>query len=308
MVAKLVDVSLTSSVLVRSSIATVPRSDSSELPPPTRNEIGELARLRVIDLDELRTQRLQGLQRLQRFELGLLACGDLLGRRDDDDVAVAPHVETLGRHDDVERLIPRHVLQPQRHAALHGVADDDVEAAEVSNELQHRARLEILEVQGQPLAAVLAVLVEHTWRRSGLLRGRLELEGELIVGLIGDLVVVGGGRDDQPRVLVRAQGVDREHRRREIGDVEPTHQLLRQGRVLEVDHDSAAFLTNVHGRARVVELHDDLARAVGAAAEIDIADRAIAARCSGGTRRGGPALTLLRGERRGGACTGRLPD
>ncbi len=155
---------------------------------------------------------------------------------------------------------------------------------------------------------VLAVLVEHPRRRSGLLRGRLELEGELIVGLIGDLIVVGGGRDDQPSVLVRAQGVHREHRGREIGDVEPTHQLLRQGRVLEVDHDSAAFLTDVHGRARIVELHDDLARAVGAATEIDIADRAIAARRSGGTRRRGRALTLLRGERRGGACAGRLPD
>ena len=153
MLARLVDVSLTSSVFVRSSIATVPRSDSSELPPSPEMRVGELGRLRVVDLDELGTQRLQGLQRLQRFELGLLARGDLLGRGDDDDVAVAPHVETLRRHDDVEGLIPRHVLQPQRHAALHGVADDDVEAAEVGNELQNGARLEILEVQREPLAA-----------------------------------------------------------------------------------------------------------------------------------------------------------
>ena len=109
-------------------------------------------------------------QRLQRFELGLLARRDLLGGRDDDDVAVAPHVEALRRHDDVEGLIPRHVLQSQRHAALDRVADDDVEAAEVGDELQNGARLEVLEVQREALAGVLAILVEDARRRGGLLR------------------------------------------------------------------------------------------------------------------------------------------
>ncbi len=169
MLARVVGVSLTSSVLVRSSIATLPRSVSSELVPSPRNESRELGGLRVVDLDELGAQRLEGLQRLQRFELGLLACRDFLGRGNDDDVAVAAHVEALGRHDDVERLVPRHVLQPQRHAALHRVADDDVEAAEVGNELQDGARLEILEVQREALARVLAIRVEHAGGRCGLL-------------------------------------------------------------------------------------------------------------------------------------------
>ena len=142
MFARLVDVSLTSSVLVRSSIATLPRSVSSELPPAPWISVGELGRLRIVDLDELGAQRLEGLQRLLRFELGLLAGGDFLGGSNDDDVAVAPHVEALRRHDDVERLVPRDVLQPQRHAALHRVADDDVEPAEVGDELQHGARLD----------------------------------------------------------------------------------------------------------------------------------------------------------------------
>ena len=118
----------------------------------------------------------------------------------------------------------------------------------------------ILEVHGEALARVLAILVEQPGRHGGLLNRRLELERELIVRLIGDLVVVGGGRDDESRVAVGAQSVDREDRRGEIGDVQPAHELLRQRRVLEVDDDAAAFLAHVDGRARIVELDDDLAR------------------------------------------------
>ena len=63
------------------------------------------------------------------------------------------HVEALGAHHDVQRLIPRHVLQAQRDVAAHRVADDHVLAAGVSQQLQHRARLDVLEVQRQALAA-----------------------------------------------------------------------------------------------------------------------------------------------------------
>ena len=142
-------------------------------------------------------------------------------------------------------------------------------------------------------------------RGRGLLDGRLELEGELIVGLIRDLVVVGRRRHDEAGVLIRAQRVDGEHGRREVGDVEPTHQLLRERGVLEVDDDAAAFLANVDRRARIGKIDDDLAGAVGAAAEVDVADRAIARRGRGAGRR---RLALLRGERRGGAFAGRLAD
>ena len=182
----------------------MPRSDNSEL-PLALNQVRELGRLRVVDLDELRAQRLQSLQCLEGLELGLLAGRDLLGGGNDDHVPVAPHVEALRRHDDVERLIPRDVLQPQRHAALDGIADDDVETAEVGDELQNRTRLEILEVQREAVAGVLAILIEQPGRGRGLLDGRLELESELVVGLVRDLVVLGGSRHDEPRVAIGAQ-------------------------------------------------------------------------------------------------------
>ncbi len=230
MFSRLRDVSLTSSVLVRTSIATLPRSESraalepdaaaaAARPAPcaaaagraaAANQRREVGSLRVVHLDELGADRLERLQRLLRLEVGLLARRDFLGRRDDDHVAVAAHVETLGRHHDVERLVPRHVLQAQRDAAHDRVADHDVEAAEVGDELEHRARLEVLEVQREPVARVLAVLVVNArGRRGGLRRRRLELESEQVVGLVRDLVVLGRGAHDEPRVAIRAQRVDR---------------------------------------------------------------------------------------------------
>ena len=141
----------------------------------------------------------------------------------------------------------------------------------------------------------------------GLLDGRLELESELVVGLVGDLVVVGRGRHDEPRVSVGAQRIDREHGRREVGDVEPAHELLRQRRVLEVDDDAAAFLANVDrscaGRSARRRFGRRRRRRGGS-------------RCCGSSgrrrrprpSRGGGALARLRGERRRGAVARAWPS
>jgi hypothetical protein len=58
----------------------------------------------------------------------------------------------LALQDDVQRLVPGHVLQAQRDVAGHGVAGDDVEVGEVGDHLQQRAHLDVLEVQRQLLA------------------------------------------------------------------------------------------------------------------------------------------------------------
>ena len=65
------------------------------------------------------------------------------------------------------------------------------------------------------------------------------------------------------------------HRRREVHDVVAAHEILRHQRAGEIDHDLIAFLAHVDRRARIGELHDHPARAVGAAAEIDGADGAL---------------------------------
>ena len=54
-----------------------------------------------------------------RFEFQLFL-GQLFLGRDPDHVAVLAHVQALGLQDDVERLVPGHVLQAQRQVAADG--------------------------------------------------------------------------------------------------------------------------------------------------------------------------------------------
>ena len=84
--------------------------------------------LRVIHLQEFRIKRFQLGDRLPGLKIGRFAGRNFFSRRDDDDVAVLAHVEALGRHDDVERLVPRYVTQSQRNVALDRVRHDDIAA------------------------------------------------------------------------------------------------------------------------------------------------------------------------------------
>src|SRR5258705_2464602 len=117
-------------------------------------EIREVLRFHVVKLERFGDQRFELTDLQLRFELLLFLDRKFLARRDQNDVAVLAHVETLGLHDDVERLIPGNVLEPKCQAAGHRIAGDDVETGEVGDHLQYRAYLDVLEVEGQLLALV----------------------------------------------------------------------------------------------------------------------------------------------------------
>ncbi len=104
---------------------------------------------------------------------------------------------------------------------------------------------------------------------------RLDFDGVLVVGLIGQLLEVALRADHQARAALDADRVDGLHRGGEIHDVVAAHQVLRHHGAGKVDDDLIAFLTHVHRRARVGELHDHAAGAVGTAPEVDGADRAL---------------------------------
>ena len=110
--------------------------------------------LGVVDLQVLGAQRRELLHVLPGRQLRLLARRQLRLRRDDDDVVLLALVEALGAQHDVQRLVPGHVLQAQRDVAAHRVADHDVLAAGIGQQLQHGARLDVLEVERQALAGV----------------------------------------------------------------------------------------------------------------------------------------------------------
>src|SRR3546814_2440038 len=74
--------------------------------------------------------------------LVLLVFGDLDLRRHPDHVAAAPLVQALGPQHDVQRLVPRHVVQAQGDVADHRVGGDDVEVGFRSEE--HTSELQSL--------------------------------------------------------------------------------------------------------------------------------------------------------------------
>ena len=117
-------------------------------------DLGEGLGALVVQLERLGADRLELGDLRLRFERELLARGELVARRDPHHVAGLAHVEALALQDDVERLVPRHVLQAQREVAGHRVARDDVQAGEVGDHLQHRAHFDVLEVERELLADV----------------------------------------------------------------------------------------------------------------------------------------------------------
>jgi hypothetical protein len=80
-------------------------------------------RLGVVQLEGLRAQLLQVLDGGARLELELFLGGDLVLGRDPQHVAGLAHAQALGLQDDVERLVPGHVLQAQRHRARQTESD-----------------------------------------------------------------------------------------------------------------------------------------------------------------------------------------
>ena len=131
------------------------------LPVLLLHQLGQIRCLGIVDLQELGEQRFKFADILAGFEVGLFTCGDLVCRRNDDYAAVLAHVQPLGGEDDVEGLVPGYVLQTQGDIAGHAVGHDDVPAADISQQLQDGAGLDILEGQREPLARVLTIRTEQ---------------------------------------------------------------------------------------------------------------------------------------------------
>ena len=210
------------------------------------DQFRQIRDLGVVDLHELGAGRRQFLHFFVRVELRLFTGREFLGRTDDDHVILAALVQALGAQHDVERLIPGHVLQPQRQIAGDGIADHDVLAAGIRQQLQHRAHIDVLEVQGQPLAGVFLLFLG---RRA--LRGRLDFNCVLVVGLVGQLLEIALRADHEARAALDTDRIDRLHRGCEIHDVVTAHQVLGHHGAGKVHDDLIAFLTHIHRRARV---------------------------------------------------------
>ena len=250
-------------------VARLSRAQAVLLLAVAGDEVEDVGSLDVVELERLRHERLELADLDRVLELLLLLQRELFPRRDEHDIAVLAHVEALRLQDDVERLVPRDVLQAQREAALHRVARDDVEAGEVGDHLQHRAHFHVLEVERQLLALVAAARALHELVR--VLEDRLDLEDEAVVGLVGRVLPQSLGLDHHARVAALLHGVDGDHRRAEVGHVEAALEVLGHRGLEEVDHQRASLLADVDAGGAVGEVDDEPALAVAAATEVDVA-------------------------------------
>ncbi|MNM64789.1 hypothetical protein D3C81_762000 [compost metagenome] len=80
--------------------------------------------------------------------------GEFGRRRHKQHIALLVAGQALAAQHQIQRLVPRHVLQAQGDAALHRVAGDQVHTGVISQHLQHGAHLHILKVQRQRLTPV----------------------------------------------------------------------------------------------------------------------------------------------------------
>ena len=103
----------------------------------------------VANAHEARLQRSEGRQGVARFGFQTLPFGKDRDRRHQQHVAAAPLAEAVGGEHDVQRLVPRHVHQAQRHVASHVVANDEVQAGEIGDLLQHAVDGNALQVERQ---------------------------------------------------------------------------------------------------------------------------------------------------------------
>ncbi len=119
----------------------------------------DLVGLGVADLNEPHLERheVELGPLLRDPELALLL--ELGERRHADQVPRAHHPEPLGREDDVEPLIPRDVVHPDRHAAGHVVRGDDVHVPDVGEEPEDAVDVRALEVEVDAASAVRALLL-----------------------------------------------------------------------------------------------------------------------------------------------------
>ncbi len=229
---------------------------------------GHLCGLGVIDLDDLAAQRGQRELGFLGLCFHLFALGDFTQWGDQHHIALLAQAQTLGAEDDVQRLVPRHILQAHGDLTIDAIAHHHIGAGDIGNDLQERADVDALEAEADALTGVdgriLFALIDF------LLRQWLQLQRKGIARLVGHLLEVctGDGGHGQHRVDALARDVDELHRCRKIEDVQAAYQLLKRTRVLEPGDHLAALLTHIDRRARVRQRNDHAALAALAATEV----------------------------------------
>ena len=239
----------------------------------------------IIDLEAFGLQRLEVANLRLGLKQHLFPGRQLVARRNPDHIAILAHVQTLGLKNDVERLVPGHILQAQGEVALHRIAGDDIEVGEVRNHLQHGTDIDVLEVERELLATKLA-RPQALHQTVGIFHHLAHFEHELAVTLIGIVLPHARRRDHQPYIFGRRLRTHGGNRRTEVSHIGASLQVIRQAGIDELNHQIATLRPDVDPGLGIGQLDHDPAFPILAATEGDVLN-ALYAQSRVGCTRGG---------------------
>src|SRR5262249_15112300 len=150
-------------------------------------QLVEFTGARIAHLNELGAQRREFGNLALIFQFQFFTRSNFGSGRNEQHVADLTLVEPLRLQDQLERLVPRDVLQTQRDSARYRVARDEVQVGEVGDQLQYRTHFDVLEIQRQFFTLVL--------ERIGALfhvlgSERIDVDRQGLIRLIREVVVV----------------------------------------------------------------------------------------------------------------------
>ena len=235
--------------------------------------LGNVVRLGVIHLERLGSHRLKVEHRHLGLEFKFFLGQDFILGRDPDHVFSLAHAQTLGLQNDVQRLIPRHILQSQGYRAGHGIGGDDVEVRKVGNHLQQRTNLDVLEVERELLPAVTRPLSQF----GRVDFQRLDFNHELLVALVSTVDPLASGLNHHAYAVTCLECRHRLHRRREISHIQAPAHALGQARLHELNNQGLPLLANIDTNLVIGQTHNNAPRAFLSATEIHVLERQIIA-------------------------------
>ena len=177
-------------------------------------------------------------------------------------------IQALGLENDIHRLVPGDVFQAQGEVAFDRIGNHQVEAGEVGQQLQHRANLDVLEVERQAFAGkteflflFLFLFFLGNWRHFDRINA---------IGLVGEVFEIGVGDDTHANVGVFLNRIDVIDRSSEIADIHAALKFTRQLRADQFDMNYVIFAPYVCADRGAGQIDYDAAFAIRATLEIDI--------------------------------------
>src|SRR6185436_20225453 len=204
----------------------------------------EVLGLLIVELKRLRAHRLKVCDLLLRLQGELLLGCQFVAWSDPDNVAGLAHVQSLCLENDVQRLVPRHVLQPQRQIPAHRIAGNNVEVGEIGDQLKHRTHFDVLEVQREFLSRIPFAFL----RAAGFLNHGLDFYDEALVGLIRRLFPASLGGDGDAGIIALPGDLEEVDLRTEVRDVEAPLERRRQHCLQKVHQYGAPLLSEINPR------------------------------------------------------------